>query len=511
MRRPGAARCRVSTREQMATRKTVTPQTIIGEQGVALISTRCLEMGFIFHPRRVDHGIDGHIDLVEPGSGALLNGTLLVQSKAQNRPFPSETDDGFRYLCDERDLDLWLSGNAPVILIFSHPEQGEAWWVDVKAAFPDVATRATRTVVVDKCARRFDKDAAAALLQLAVPASSGLYLRPPPKTETLTTNLLQIVTVPAVVYLATAAVRDYPAAGAALATQPERRPGWILRDGRIMSFTSLREPPLSVLCDGDVEEHETGAWADSDDIDTQYRFTDLLSHTVTDSYADLRWHKQRGHLHFRATSDLSARKAGKGPGARGRTVFGPHYAKSEPDKISYYHHAALQMRFRRFDGCWYCQLEPDYCFTSDGYAESRLADKLLAGIKRLDRHPAVAGWTRIWANHLRAETGVERPIQFGPLATVTVGRGIDDRWWGPVPVEVVSDEEPDQTRAEEALATAALSAADIDADDLAAIVTGPDAKQPVSSSAQRRRPRRHRQDNPSPRRATSRNRGSDAG
>ena len=54
----------------MAARKTVTPQTIIGEQGVALIGTRCLEMGFIFHPRRVDHGIDGHIDLVEPGSGA---------------------------------------------------------------------------------------------------------------------------------------------------------------------------------------------------------------------------------------------------------------------------------------------------------------------------------------------------------------------------------------------------------------------------------------------------------
>jgi hypothetical protein len=96
----------------LARRKTVTAQTIIGEQGIALISTRCLEMGFIFHPRRVDHGIDGHIDLVEPVSGALLNQTLLVQSKAQNRPFPSETDDNFRYLCDERDLDLWLSGNA---------------------------------------------------------------------------------------------------------------------------------------------------------------------------------------------------------------------------------------------------------------------------------------------------------------------------------------------------------------------------------------------------------------
>jgi len=486
----------------VASRKTVTSQTIIGEQGVALISTRCLEMGFIFHPRRVDHGIDGHIDLVEPGSGALLNQTLLVQSKAQSRPFPSETDDSFRYLCDERDLDLWLSGNAPVILIFSHPEQGDAWWVDVKAAFPDVVTRASRTVVVDKHSRRFDRDAAPALLQLAVPASSGLYLRPPPKTETLTTNLLPIVAMPPVVYLATAGVGDYPAAGAALATQPERRPGWILREGKVMSFASLREAPLSVLCDGDVEEHETGEWAESHDLDVQYQFIDLLSHTVTDSYADLRWHKQRGHLHFRATLDLSARKTGKGPGARGRTVFGPHYAKSEPDKISYYHHAALQMRLRRLDGCWYCQLEPDYCFTSDGYAESRLADKLLAGIKRLDRHPAVAGWTRVWANHLRAETDVERPIQFGPLATVSVGRGIDDRWWGPTPVEVAPDEEPDRVQSEEALATAVLSAADIDTDDLAAIVTGPDAKSPAASSTQRGQPQRYSRSKP--RRTTKR-------
>ena len=356
-----------------------------------------------------------------------------------------------------------------------------------------MVTRASRTVVVDKRTRRFDKDAAPALLQLAIPASSGLYLRPPPKTETLSTNLLPILTMPPVVYLATSAVRDYPAAGAALATQAERRPGWILRDGKIISFASVREPPLSVLCDGDVEEHEIGEWADSADLDTQYRFIDLLSHTVTDSYADLRWHKERNHLHFRATSDLSARKAGKGPGARGRTVFGPHYAKSEPETVSYYHHAALQLRYRRFDGCWYGQLEPDYCFTSDGYAESRLADKLLAGIKRLDRHPAVAGWTRVWANHFRTEGGFERPIRFGPLATVTVGRGIDDRSWGPVPAEVTTDEEPDQAQAEEALATAVLSAADIDTDDLAAIVTGPDAESPASARTQGRNPQPRRQ------------------
>ena len=51
----------------------------------------------------------------------------------------------------------------------------------------------------------------------------------------------------------------------------------------------------------------------------------------------------------------------------------------------------------------------------------------------------------------------ERLIGFGPLATVTVDRGIDDRWWGPAPVELTPDEEPDQAEAEEAVATALLS------------------------------------------------------
>ncbi|MGH3249270.1 MAG: hypothetical protein ACRDOI_24115 [Trebonia sp.] len=54
----------------MAERKTVTKSTMIGEGGISLISTCCLEMGFLFHPRRVDHGIDGHIDLVDQGTGA---------------------------------------------------------------------------------------------------------------------------------------------------------------------------------------------------------------------------------------------------------------------------------------------------------------------------------------------------------------------------------------------------------------------------------------------------------
>ena len=102
--------------------------------------------------------------------------------------------------------------------------------------------------------------------------------------------------------------------------------------------------------------------------------------------------------------------------------------------MSFYHHAALKTRYRRIGGTWFCQLEPDYCFTADGHCESPFADSLLAGIKRLDRHPAVLGWTRMWASHLTPQPDLfsqELPVVFGALETVIVHSGIDDTWWGP--------------------------------------------------------------------------------
>jgi tetratricopeptide (TPR) repeat protein len=157
--------------------KKVSRQTLIGEAGIALIHTRVTEMGFLFHARRVDHGVDGHIDLVDPSSSEVLNLVLLVQSKASTLPFTAETYTSFRYTCDERDLNYWLRGNAPVILVLSHPEQGEAWWVDVRTEFADPQRRAARTVTVDKRRQVFDVSAASELLRCAALKSA------PPELE----------------------------------------------------------------------------------------------------------------------------------------------------------------------------------------------------------------------------------------------------------------------------------------------------------------------------------------
>jgi hypothetical protein len=459
--------------------KMVTRQTLVAEAGIALVHRRVTEMGYLFHPRRVDHGIDGHIDLVDPSTSEVLNVALLVQSKASGLPFPYETDDSFQYTCDETDLNYWLSGNAPVILILSHPDQGQAWWVDIKAELADPRRRAARVVAVDKRRQIFDASAAAELLGRATPRDSGVFLATPPKRETLTSNLLRIAAMPEVIYLAPAAVTTYPAAGELLAARSGRgRGAWILRDRLVISFADLSEAPLRVLCAGDVERHGAAEWAASDDTDTQHRFMDLLSRALAeDQWGDLRWHNERRHLHFCPTPKLTPRREGRAPGRRGHTVFGPYYSKQDPRTVSFYRHAALSTRFRRIGGTWYCQLGTDYCFTSDGRNEYQYADTLLAGIKRLDRHGAVAGWNRTWAIYLTQQPDLfakEKALVFGDLETFEVERGIENRLWGPAPVQH-GDDADDTVQVETALAAMGFETADLfaldddgaDLDDLA--------------------------------------------
>jgi hypothetical protein len=424
--------------------KTVTQQTMTGEAGISLIAKLALEMGHIFHPRRVDHGIDGHLDLVDPASGQHLNSTVLVQSKASDRSFQNENEQGFTYLCDQRDLAHWLGGNAPVVLVFSHPKQNKAWWVDVKAAFPDAKTRATRRIQINKGTQAFDNAAGSQLLVLGLPPSSGLYLQPPPRPETLDTNLLAITDMPDHFYLAPAAAATYQAAGELLDGVDRRVRGpFILRSGMAISFADLRQSGLNRLCAGDVEVWDTTEWATTDDIETLHTFQDLLSRTIQSSYPELRWHPDRRHVHFRATKDLKSRKVGKGPGTPGRTVFGPHKAK-DGSGIAYYHHAAVRMRVRRIGVRWYSELIPDYCFTADGTNPVPYEDRLVSGIKRLERHPAVAGWVRMWGRFLRGGDDLfspDTPIQFGELLTTDVELGIDDALWGPVPIEIADTDD----------------------------------------------------------------------
>ena len=195
--------------------------------------------------------------------------------------------------------------------------------------------------------------------------------------------------------------------------------------------------PLKVLCNGPAEQQDTAEWAGRRNRDTMRQFSDLLRRTlVSDRQRGCPWHQARHHLHFRATRDLRARESSAaGRPARADRVR-PALRQVRSGTGELLPSRRPEARYRRIGGTWFCQLEPDYCFTADGHRESPFADSLLAGIKRLDRHPAVLGWTRMWASHLAPQPDLfspELPVVFGPLETVTVHSGIDDNWWGRPP------------------------------------------------------------------------------
>jgi hypothetical protein len=64
----------------------------IGDSGIALIHQMVNKMGFAWHERKLDAGIDGEIELRNPVTGEVANRLILVQSKARDRPFPGEND-----------------------------------------------------------------------------------------------------------------------------------------------------------------------------------------------------------------------------------------------------------------------------------------------------------------------------------------------------------------------------------------------------------------------------------
>lgn len=158
--------------------KKIHGNSIIGQRGINLIERKILEMGYVWYPSGgIEAGIDGIIEIRDPDTGEASNAIIQVQSKATAKSFQAETSEGFDYLCEERDLNYWLQGNAPVILIVSRPDTAEIYWVSIKDYFRDVSLRKTRKVHFNKQRDKFDQTCRTALALLAVPQGIGIFIQ----------------------------------------------------------------------------------------------------------------------------------------------------------------------------------------------------------------------------------------------------------------------------------------------------------------------------------------------
>src|SRR4051812_41070954 len=104
--------------------KKLSSQAVTGQRGVSLVESIVLEMGCGWHPtnQSLEAGIDGEIELVNPGTRAATNSVVRVQVKGTVGRWSAETETSFEYIVDERDLTYWLSGNTPVVLVVTRPQ-----------------------------------------------------------------------------------------------------------------------------------------------------------------------------------------------------------------------------------------------------------------------------------------------------------------------------------------------------------------------------------------------------
>ena len=421
--------------------KKVTQQSIIGQQGANLIEQIVFRMGYVWRATSIfDVGIDGEIEIRDPVTGEMTNTIIKVQAKATTKSFQAETDNSFEYSCTQRDLDYWLRGNVPVVLIICRPDTNEAYWISIRDYFTDTAVQKTRKVRFDKQHNCFDASCDAALKKLALPKDSGIYFAPLQKTETLYTNLLKVTSFGSKIYVAGTNYRKEGAVwGEFNSTGVKVGPEWILTDKKIFSFYKLDEPPFDAICNlGTCKSFDTREWADSKDEDTKRQFVKLLNKCLQKRTRLLRLDFNRTHQHyyFPATKKLEAYKVWyQGLQQRAsRAVFRQYYKKSDPGQRAYCRHSAFKGHFLRRNGEWYLEITPTYHFTSDGYERYKFRSELLQGIKRLDRNPAVLGQLLMWADYLSRSTqsifSSEYPfLDFGQLATVDINTSLPDDIW----------------------------------------------------------------------------------
>lgn len=429
------------------TAKKIIQQSQIGQQGVNLVEGIVLEMGYVWRPTpNADAGIDGTIEIRDATTGEVKNAIVQVQIKATTRPFQAETVDVVEYNCDANDLQYWLQGNVPVLLIVCRPATREAYWVSVKDYFKDPSIRKGRKISFDKNRDRFDRTSAPALARLGLPRDVGVFFAPPPKRERLYSNLLRVTSFPGKLYISATDFRlskDLWAKFNVMGVRPGSE--YVLTDKQIISFHDLTQHPWNAICDsGGQEVFDSGEWAFTDDVDRRHVFTRLLKQCLKEKARtlDLRYDRSQGYYHFLATPGRKPQRVSyRGNQSQvKRTVFKGYFSKKNTGRVAYYRHTAFHGDFDYLGGDWYLEITPTYHFTWNGRDLDNLHEERLAGIKRLERNPAVLALVLMWAEYLSQPDDLYRHypfLTFGELASFEVDVGINDRAW----LDVEDDDE----------------------------------------------------------------------
>jgi len=414
--------------------KTISTQGLTGQRGVNLIERVVLEMGCRWTPSGPNEvGIDGYIELFDANSRRPLGLTVGVQSKAVTAA-ADNSKLTLDYWCDPNDIEYWLNGNTPVILVVSSPASNEAYWVSIKGYFKDWTPTSSPRVTFVKEQHRFSAASFRELVEIAAP-KAGLYLAPTRCRETLYSNLLPLEAYPPRIFIAGT---DCPTSRDVWSQLHKRwqgaDAGWVLWEKRIFSFHDLGEEPWTSICDaGTLEDFPTTEWSESDDLQRRRVFVNLLNQSLKaqigpevrywpreNCYAIAGPPRRLSYQSLKRPSKISVVSRFTSIAADGR-------------QFEWWRHMAFRGQFRFLEDQWYLEVTPTYRFTTDGFALDRFHEDRLRGIKALEGNRAVLSPVLFWADYLRPKASLfdsrTLALQFGRPLAFGCDVGIVDRAW----------------------------------------------------------------------------------
>lgn len=414
--------------------KTLSVQGLTGQRGVNAIERIVLEMGSRWTPSGPNEvGIDGYIELFDPTSHQSLGLTVAVQSKVVGN-ISDSAKSTFDYWCDANDLEYWLNGNTPVILVVSDGNSSTAYWISIKEYFKDWKRPSPAHVKFDKSKHRFSRESFDQFLDIAAP-KSGLYLAPSRRDEILRTNLLPLEAYPPSIYVAGTDCRHTREVWGSLRTAGgDVDAGWILWEKKIFSFHDLGKAPWSSVCDlGTLEEFSAADWSESNDLQQQRIFVQLLNGTLKaqlDTEARF-WPQEECYAIPGPPHKVSYQSIRR----QSKITVVSQFSSTNADgrKFLWFRHLAFRGQFRLFAGRWCLEITPTYRFTYDGFTLDRFHEDRLKGIKRIEGNRAVLSSVLFWAYYLRPKTGLfcgdPPPLLFGDLLSFPCEVGIVDQAW----------------------------------------------------------------------------------
>ncbi|SES21445.1 hypothetical protein SAMN04490244_107144 [Tranquillimonas rosea] len=221
--------------------------------------------------------------------------------------------------------------------------------------------------------------------------------------------------------------------------------------GRLITFHDLdagESPFRQVIEEGTVEEFAPIDYYGVDE-DHERVFKSLLRFTLQQKLHkhDVMWQHHEKIFIFlpRSAGQRKRTENWTGQKVSSRMVFERKFKREKKDEVLSSRHLAFSVDFIQLDDRWYVVVTPDWFFSyGDEYRRSRYGDKLLSGLKRMEKNRSVydqfrfiASWLEdIDGQDLFSDQNASGPtLSFASPLKLTGARPLDEKLWEPLQAE----------------------------------------------------------------------------